>query len=95
MPTDQIKIELYLPASEYEKLGTFIMDTVEKAFTEKARAIQKEKIKLTRTEAAKRLRISLPTLDKLRADGVLKSQQVGKRILICEAEIENYLNRGK
>lgn len=92
---EKLKLEIDLPPSLYEKLGAFILAKIDEGFTERARSIQKERVKLTRTEAAKRLRISLPTLDKLRADGMLKSQQVGKRILFCEAEIENYLNRGK
>lgn len=91
---DRLKLEIDIPNSVYEKLEAFIMDTVEKAFTEKARSIQREKIKHTRQETAKRLRISLNTLDKLKNNGTLRYQQVGKRVLFSEDEIENYLNRG-
>lgn len=92
---DPIRVEIDLTPSAYEKLGAFILAKINEGFTEKMRVIQNERIKHTRKEAAKRLRISLPTLDKHIAEGLIKSQRLGKRILIPEIELENFLNRGK
>ena len=92
---DKVKLEISIPESVYQQLGAFIIETVEKAFTDKARAISKERIKLTRAEACKRLRISLPTLDRHLKDGIIKYQRLGKRILIPEDEIERFLNRDR
>lgn len=92
---DKLKLEIDLPPALYEKLGAFILQKIDEGFTERAKALQRERVKLTRIEAAKRLRVSLPTLDKLKNDGVLKFQTAGKRILFCEDVIEEYLNRGR
>lgn len=90
---DKFKLEIDLPQSVYEKLGAFILQKIDEGFTERARSIQKERVKLTRSEAAQRLRISLPTLDKHISEGSIKSQRLGKRILIPETEIESFLNQ--
>ncbi len=88
-----LKVDFCLPESEYQKLGAFIRQEVEKAFTEKAESIRKQTVKLTRQEASEMLRISLPTLDKLRNEGTLKASTIGKRVLFDQTVIENYLNR--
>ncbi len=89
---DKLQLEIEIPHSVYQKLETFIFETVDRAFTEKARSISKERIKLTRDEAAKMLRVSLPTLDKMRSEGKIKTEQFGKRILIPQEEIDKILN---
>lgn len=92
---DKLKLEIAIPESVYQAFEARCIAIADKVFADKVRAIQKEKVKLTRKEAAKRLRISLPTLDKHINSGVIKSQQLGSRILIPETEVENYLNRGR
>jgi len=46
---------------------------------------------VTRTEAADMLRCSLPTLDKLRAQGRIPWAKPGQEMLIRRADIERYL----
>jgi excisionase family DNA binding protein len=43
---------------------------------------------LTKVEAARLLRISLPTLDRLTKEGALKRVVLGKRVLFAEDDIE-------
>lgn len=47
---------------------------------------------LTRKEAAKRLRVSLPTLQKRLNDGTIEFNRLGRRILIPASEIERFSN---
>ena len=47
--------------------------------------------RLTRQEVAKRLRISLGTLDKRIRDGELTTIQEGKRIFITRQELDRYI----
>jgi len=43
---------------------------------------------ITRAEAARLLRISLPTVDKLTKEGTLKRVIIGKRVLFSEDDIK-------
>jgi hypothetical protein len=45
----------------------------------------------TRQEVAKRLRISLPTLNTLTKQGVLKAKRINRRVLYCWDEVEAQL----
>lgn len=87
-----IKIEISIPESVFQAFEARCIAIADKVFTDKLKSIQKEKVKLTRAEAAKRLKISLPTLDKHLQHGTLKSQRIGKRILIDEASLENFIS---
>jgi len=45
----------------------------------------------TREQAAKLLKISLPTLDKLIQSGELRANRIGKRPVILQEDLKNYL----
>lgn len=45
----------------------------------------------TREEVSKRLRISLPTLNTLTKDGIIKSYRIGRRVLYKWEEVEGIL----
>lgn len=92
---DRLKFEITIPESVYQAFEQRCIAIADKVFTDKLREIQKERVKLTRAEAAKILKISLPTLDKHLQDGVIRSQRVGKRVLIPDDQLEQFLNRGR
>jgi excisionase family DNA binding protein len=48
---------------------------------------------VTRKEAAKQLRISLPTLDKLTKTGELVSLKKGKRVLYDDSQFESFFDK--
>ncbi len=50
---------------------------------------------LTRTEAAKMLRISLPTLADWTRQGMIPAQRIGRRVLYAISDIENTLEGKK
>lgn len=47
----------------------------------------------TREEVSKRLRISLPTLNTLTKDGIIKSYRIGRRVLYKWDEVESVLQQ--
>lgn len=89
------RFEMDIPESALRVFEAKCNAIADRVFSERLAALQKERVKFTRAEAALRLRVSLPTLDKYIAEGVIKSQRMGKRILIPEAELENFLNRNR
>lgn len=92
---EPIKIQVDISESSLQLFEARCRAIIDQVFDEKMKAIQQERIKYTRREAAKKLRISLTTLDKHIAEDVIKTQRLGRRILIPETELENFLNRGK
>ena len=48
---------------------------------------------LTRDEVADRLRVSLRTVDTLRERGELKAVRVGRRVLVREADLAQFVRR--
>ncbi|WP_460544767.1 helix-turn-helix domain-containing protein [Echinicola sediminis] len=56
---------------------------------------QQEDIYLTRQETARRLSISLPTLNSYSKRGFIKSYNIGNRILYKESEVEAALTEVK
>lgn len=48
-------------------------------------------LNITKKEAAAKLRLSLPTLDRLTSNGTLRGYRVGRRVLYKADEIENAL----
>lgn len=46
----------------------------------------------TREEAAKELRVSIPTVDRLIRMGALKKAKIGRRTLISPADINRLIN---
>jgi excisionase family DNA binding protein len=89
-----LKLEIEIPPSVYKALEDHITACVTKAFEAKATLIQKQGTKLSRQEAAKKLRVSLPTLDKYIREEKIRTQTIGRRVLIPEMDLERFLNRG-
>jgi len=48
---------------------------------------------ITKKEAAAKLRLSLPTLDRLTSDGTLQGYRVGRRVLYKADEVEQALTK--
>lgn len=90
---EAIKVEVTLPEEFLLQLEDRIRKSVAEALKENVHAIKAEQTKLTRKEAAARLHISLPTLDNHINKGRIKTQQIGRRILIPEIEIESFLKQ--
>jgi excisionase family DNA binding protein len=88
-----IRVEVTLPEEFLQQLEERIKKSVAEALQANIQAIKQDQTKLTREEAAKKLRISLPTLSKHIKSGLIKSQQIGKRVLIPESEIEQFLKQ--
>ena len=64
-----------------------------KAFFESIR--EKPPVLIKRKDAAKRLGISLPTLDAYAKAGFLDAQHLGGRVYFTEASIEKYQSQNK
>lgn len=92
---DAVKIQIEIPDTVYAKLDQHIAETITRVLNDRVSDIRKQAEKLTRAEAAKKLRISLPTLDIHLSSGVIKSQRVGRRVLIPLSELENFLKHPK
>jgi len=89
----KIKLEIDLPPSVLEKLEATITAAINKTIDSRLKEINQAPIKLSRSEAAKMLRISLVTIDKYEREGVLKSQRFGRRVLYDLKDINNFLNQ--
>ena len=48
----------------------------------------------TREEAAKFLRVSVSTVDRLIRSGALKARKVGRQVRMTRSDLENLLERG-
>jgi excisionase family DNA binding protein len=90
---DHIEIKVLIPIQYLslinQNLASNIEDAIGRAFEKKAKELQDRK--LTRDEAAAKLKISLPTLQKFLKENNIVTQRVGNRILIPESGIENFL----
>ena len=51
--------------------------------------VKKSRNKLTRSDVARKLNVSLPTIDKYSNDGILKKYKQGGRYFFYEDEVEN------
>lgn len=87
-----LKVEGILSEEFIQQLEQRILTTVESALNKHIDKIRTEKVNLTRQQAAARLKISLPTLQKHINSGKLKASKVGRRMLITESSIEELLN---
>lgn len=85
------KIIIEIPQEVYNRLEVFITETIRKAIEKHAAEIQSKPRKLTRAEAAKKLRVSLPTIDSYVKNGLLNPERIGRRILFSEDNIEQFL----
>ena len=90
---EPIKIELVISESFLTQLDEHIKKSVAEALAQNVESIKSEQTKLTREEACKMLKISLPTLSKHIKDETIRAQRIGRRVLIPISEIENYLKK--
>lgn len=86
-----VKLQIQIPQQVYDELKTFIETTIAASLQQHIDKIQATPKKLTRKECAAVLKISLPTLDKILEEGKISSERAGKRILIDESSINQFL----
>ncbi len=77
-------IEIVSPADLREIIREVIVEEVPKLIPQRSSG---EKY-YTRKEAAKRARITMPTLDKYIQEGKIKAHRLGRRVLFSEDEIK-------
>ena len=78
-------IEIVTPGDLREIVREVIIEEVPKLIPQKPTG---EKY-YTRKEAAKRARITMPTLDKYIQEGKIKAHRLGRRVLFSEEDIRN------
>ena len=77
-----------------DQLEEIIKRVVKSVLPQQTENIKNQDVELlTRAEAAKFLRISLPTLHKITQEGGLKYYQPGSKILYSKKEILKYVER--
>lgn len=77
-------IEIVTPEQLREIIREVIVEEVPKLIPQRTTG---EKY-YTRKEAAKRVRITMPTLDKYIQEGKIKAHRLGRRVLFSEEEIK-------
>lgn len=85
---------LFIQNVTLQELQEMISNTLEEKF--KAFTSTRERIEenlLTRKETAKLLRISLPTLADWTRQGILKSINLGRRVLYARSEVQRVLEQ--
>lgn len=80
-----------LTAEEFQQIVVRAVDSALER-RESSQAKQNSVIYLTRKETAERLHISLPTLNVLTKDGVVKAYKIRGRVLYREAEVNDCLS---
>ena len=75
-----------------EELFSELRDIVSQVLDERLKP-QTPQIYLTKKEAAAKLRLSLPTLGRLTADGSLQGYRIGRRVLYRADEIDQALTQ--
>lgn len=88
-----MKIELEIPEHLIVNLENRLAQKLNQILEERVKMIHARSVKLTRAEASKRLRISLPTIDKHVKEGLLKAERAGRIILFDEAEVNRFINQ--
>jgi excisionase family DNA binding protein len=78
-------IEIVTPSDLREIVREVIVEEVTKLIPQKSTG-QKY---YTRKEAAKKARITMPTLDKYIQEGKIKAHRLGRRVLFSEEDIKN------
>ena len=78
-------IEIVTPGDLREIVREVIIEEVPKLIPQKSTG---EKY-YTRKEAARRARITMPTLDKYIQEGKIKAHRLGRRVLFSEEDIRN------
>lgn len=91
----QNTIQIQLPEDVFTRLESTITSTVERALRDHVAKVQAQPNRLTRVEAAKALRVTLPTLRTYELLGRLKPKRAGRRVLYDEKEIEAFLSSGR
>lgn len=87
----QFKLLIELPKEVLDRIESVIAETIRRELANHVREIQAKPLLLTRKEAAKKLRVSLPTLRAYENKGFLNGQRIGRRVLFSEDEIERFL----
>ena len=77
-----------IPIEEFQAI---IAQTVQEQLAQVRPTPPKEKRYFTRKETAKKLRISLPTLNERTKNGNIEGQRIGARVLYSEDAIERAL----
>ena len=81
-----------IPVDEFRAM---VAETVREQLAQARPTPPKEKHYYTRKETAKRLRISLPTLNERTKNGNIEGQRIGARVLYSEDAIEQALKTTK
>jgi len=74
----------------YNKVGQIVAETLQSQKEVKPEPINKY---LTRVEVAKKLNLSLPTLNDYTKRSIIPAYRIGNRVLYKEIEVENALRR--
>lgn len=90
-PAQSITFHIQIPQQVYDELKVFIESTIANSLQQHIDKINAAPVFLTRDEAAKKLRISLPTLDRHLDENRIESKRAGKRILIPLQAIEAFI----
>ena len=88
---NSISIKIDLPQEVITKLEQVIIETVSKTIQQHVDNIKAEPKMFTRKEAAKTLRITLPTLRVYEIQGRLIPKRAGKRVLYSKEDIEAFI----
>lgn len=86
-------ITIDIPESALARVREVIEQTVSQVLENRAKQILAEPRLLTREEAAKLLRISLPTLRNLERNGSLIPRRAGRKVLYDAQCIDLYLRK--
>jgi hypothetical protein len=94
MKTDQntFTLKIELPPEVIHKLELVITETITRTLHQHVASIKSEPMMVTRKEAAKILRVTLPTLRVYELQGRLVPKRSGKRVLYTRMEIDRYID---
>jgi len=88
---NEVKFIVDLPEEVLQKIEQTIVETLDRVLSQRVESILVKPKNLTRSEAAKKLRVSLPTLSAYERQGLIKAQRIGRRVTFREADIDAYL----
>lgn len=91
----QNTINIQLPDDVFVRLENTITSCVERALIEHVAKVQAKPVRLTRVEAARELRVTLPTLRQYELTGRLKPERIGRRVLYNRSDIETLLSSSR
>ncbi len=88
---NEVKFIVDLPEEVLQKIEQRIVETLDRVLSQRVESILAKPKNLTRSEAAKKLRVSLPTLAAYEKQGLLKAQRIGRRVTFSERDLDAYL----